>query len=174
MVAPGPDGVDPQPAWGGVGASPDADLPLRHRPWSTLLFAVNALPLVLGVLAFVGGVILVAVGLVPRHTEGPHEPYGLVIGAFLIVAGLIGAAVSGVLVALSVKGQRAADSGRPGLLTGAAVTSVALAAAGVLSTVPAGLPGSLFGLVLFGAYAAPGVGLLVTMHSRRVPEPLPN
>lgn len=152
----------PGPVWRGY-------RPVPHRPWSTVFLVAHAVVGGLGLLA-VGGAALV-VGLTLLNQPGPgyegiNEPYGLVIGAVLVVVGVPLAVAQAVLVVLATSGRRAADAGRTGQLTGVAVASLGLAALGLMVWVTAGgLAGLVAGVPVFGVYAVPGVGLLLGMRS---------
>jgi hypothetical protein len=153
----------------------DAYVPLvPHRPWSTVLLVVHTLGVVVGALFALGGVVIftIAASVTPPD-DGRYEAWGVVIGtsmalatgvalgAFVAVAAVVTLGVSIPLTVLSVRGRRAADSGRPGMLHGVAIAAVALGGVGALGQVLTGEPVlSLLGLLFWGMYALLGIAVL--------------
>lgn len=137
---------------------------MPHRPWSTVLLVVHAFGVAAGVVAVGCGVVLFAVAASappPEPADGINEPWGLFIGGFLAVVGIVVGVPAGVLTKLTVAGRRAADQGRPGVLHGLAITVVALAGIGAVGSLAGGFTFLfLVGLVLCGIYALPGVLIL--------------
>lgn len=148
-------------------APDDANAPLvPHRPWSTVLLVVHAFGLVVGTLFALGGAVVfaIAVSATPPD-DGIYEPWGLVIGAFMAVVAVVMLGASIPLTVLSVRGRRAADRGRPGMLQGVAIAAVALGGVGALGQLLTGDPVlSLLGLLLWGLYAL--LGFLVLRSTR--------
>lgn len=144
------------------GSVDDGDLVVAHRPWSTLLLAAHILGTAAGAVGLVVAVVLAATSMVPPpEPDAITEPYGLVIGAVLGVAGLVGVGVGVGLWVATVAARRSADAGSSSSLRVLAI--VALVLAGVVAAVlvtAGGLLGLPPALVVCGPYAACAVRLL--------------
>lgn len=156
---------------------PPADAPAahlrapRHRPWSTVVLVVHALGTALGVVLTGGGVALVVAGAAPRPpSDGIYEPWEIFFGGLLVIVGLAVLVVSVVLTVVTARGRRAADRGRAGLLTGAAIAVISLGGLGVLGSLTAGDPLAVVTLALPPAlYALLGMALLRRLRSNPPP-----
>ena len=146
----------------GVGIIDERDLVVAHRPWSTLLLAAHIVGTAAGAAGLVVAVVLAAASMVPPpEPDAISEPYGLVIGAVLGVAGLVGVGVGAGLWVATVAARRSADAGSSNSLR--VLSIIALVLAGVLAAAlvtAGGVRGVPLAFVVCGPYAACAVRLL--------------
>lgn len=145
-----------------AGVLDDRSAGVAHRPWSTLLLAAHVVGTAAGAVGLVVAVVLAAMAIrPPADPDAINEPYGLVVGAVLGVAGLVAVGVGVGLWVATVAARRSADAGSSSSLRVLSIVALALVAAiaGVLVTV-GGLPGALPAVVVCGPYAACAVRLL--------------
>lgn len=157
----------------GVGMVGDVALPVRHRPWSTLLLVVHWF-------AVIGGGLLIGlavVAFVAQATAPPLEPgesgeaWGIAIGMIAGTVGLLVFLPSLTLLVTTTRGRRAADQGRAGTLRTAAVATVVLGGlAMVASALSSGstrhIEDAVVPLVLAALYTAPAIGVLAAARER--------
>lgn len=143
--------------------------PVPHRPWSTVLVALNAMSALGGVVATVSAGRLLVVEASPAN-QSTFATLGLVIVSVVLGVALLVLAVAVLLTVLTVRGRRAADQGRPRLLTGVAITDLSLGGLGVLAAAASGSPATAAaGLLVPLLFALPAIMLLRTLRSTAPP-----
>lgn len=152
--------------WPGVPAA------APHRPWSTLLLALDWLGVVVAVLP-----VPLAVAAVVQHLhvvrtleEGVlYEPLHLFFVAVAVVVGLVALGALVPLLVVTTAARRRADAGDPRPLHRASVASAAVAGAAVVLTA---LGGDLAGVLLVAVVCAPYLlAAVVTAARTRTPAP---
>ncbi|WP_019134922.1 hypothetical protein [Cellulomonas massiliensis] len=145
-----------------AGILDDRDAVVAHRPWSTLLLLAHAVVTAAGAAGLVVAIVLAATAMrPPADPDAIHEPYGLVIGALLGVAGLVAVGLGAGLWVAAAAARRSADAGSSGSLRVLAIVALVLAGVVAAALVTAGgLLGLPLALVVCGPYAACAVRLL--------------